>query len=104
MISMTIKELEEKLNSLYDPKMLTFSVKESNDATVVSNYCPLSDTSSTMVKIGSKPDDIKIAIAYLEGQIDGYKGRRRNPDDFSAAIKSLETIREFVKERINKGK
>lgn len=100
---MTNKELEEKLNSLYDPKILTFSVKELNDATVVSNYCPLSGTSSTMVKIGSKPDDIKIAIAYLEGQIDGYKGRRRNPDDFSAAIKSLETIREFVKERINKG-
>lgn len=103
---MTNKELEEKLNSLYDPKMMTFSVNELADGsgTVVSNYCPLTGTGTTMVQIGYKHDDIEIAIAYLEGQIDGYKGRRRNPDDFSAAIKSLETIREFAQERINKGK
>lgn len=104
MISMTIKELEEKLNSLYDPKMMTFSVKDSADGsgTVVSNYCPLTGTSTTMVKIGYKHDDIEIAIAYLAGQIASYKERQQNPDDFAAVIKALESIKDFAEERLEK--
>lgn len=104
MISMTIKELEEKLNSLYDPKMMAFSVNELADGsgTVVSNYCPLTDTSTTMVKIGYKHDDIEIAIAYLAGQIASYKERQQNPDDFAAVIKALESIKDFAEERLEK--
>lgn len=101
---MTNKELEEKLNSLYDPKMMTFSVKGSADGsgTVVSSYCPLTGTSTTMVKIGYKHDDIEIAIAYLAGQIASYKERQQNPDDFDAVIKALESIKDFSEERLEK--
>lgn len=101
---MTDKELEEKLDSLYDPKMMTFSVNELADGsgTVVSNYCPLTGASTTMVKIGYKHDDIEIAIAYLAGQIASYKERQQNPDDFAAVIKALESIKDFAEERLEK--
>lgn len=103
-IKMTDKELEEKLDSLYDPKMMTFSVNELADGsgTVVSNYFPLTGTSTSMVKIGYKHDEIEIAIAYLAGQIDGYKERQQKPDDFAAVIKALESIKDFAEERLEK--
>lgn len=105
MISMTIKELEEKLNSLYDPEMMFFSVEDSStepNTVVISKIYPLIGTIHVMYKINLASSNIELTIAYIEGQIAGYKECRQNPDDFAATIKALESIKDFAEERLEK--
>ena len=99
-IAMRAKELEEKLNSLYDPNMMRFTVEDSNDTVVVLNYCSLNDHTSIMYRIGPKKKDLECAIAYADGQIAGYKERQQRPEDFASVISAWQAIRDFEEERL----
>lgn len=97
---MTIKELKEKLDSLYDPKMMTFNVEHSNDkqnTVIISNFSPWTGRSYVMYEIGPKKNDIEITIAYLEGQILGYKELKNKPENY---IKALKAIKDFAEEKL----
>lgn len=98
---MTTKELEDKLNSLYDQRMMTFTVKTLPDGNVLVSYLNrLTDQTNTMFEIRTKKDDIEIVIAYIKGQIDGYKERQQRLSDFSSIIQALETIKDFAEEKL----
>lgn len=97
---MTIKELKEKLDSLYDPKMMTFNVERSKDkqnTVIISNFSPLTGRSYVMYEIGPKKNDIEITIAYIEGQILGCKKLKNKPGNH---IKALKAIKDFAEEKL----